>query len=219
MLDKTRAQQIADYIDSGFGTIPSSIVLSAQPEAALKILGGGKTLEFTDTNKAFLVLDGQHRVYGFSLAKTTVRVPVVIYNGLKRQDETRLFIDINTKQRPVPNELLLDIKRLADYESDQEKLLGAVFDQFCDKSDSPLLGLMSPASRTSGKISRVTFNSALSRCCRFSGTRTLWAYTSRCVRTSEPSRTASPRAQPRQQRHRSDGLQGHDAGFPGGHVG
>jgi DGQHR domain-containing protein len=161
VLDRDRARQIADYIDNGFGTIPNSIVLSAQPEAQLRIIGRGKTLEFSDSQRAFLILDGQHRVYGFSLATTVLRVPVVVYNNLTRQDETRLFIDINTKQRPVPNELLLDIKRLADYETDQEKLLSVVFDAFSDRNDSPLLGLMTPAARSKGKISRVTFNTAL----------------------------------------------------------
>jgi len=90
LLDKNRAQQIADYIDAGLGTIPTSIVLSAQKDAHLKILGRGKTLEFNDVPKAFLILDGQHRVYGFSLAKSELRVPVVIYNGLSRRDESRL---------------------------------------------------------------------------------------------------------------------------------
>jgi len=32
LLDKMRAQDIADYIDSGFGTIPSSIILSAHSQ-------------------------------------------------------------------------------------------------------------------------------------------------------------------------------------------
>lgn len=161
LLDRDRAQQIADYIDTGFGSIPNSIVLSAQPEAQFRVIGRGKTIEFKEARKAFLVLDGQHRVYGFSLAKTPLRVPVVIYNGLSRKDETRLFIDINTKQRPVPNELLLDIKRLADYENDQELMLSTVFDNFADRNDSPLLGQMSPSTRSSGKISRVTFNAGL----------------------------------------------------------
>lgn len=161
VLDKKRAEDIAGYIDTGFGTIPTSIVLSAQEDAQLSVIGRGKTLQFRDTPKAFLVLDGQHRVYGFSLAKNSLRVPVVVYNGLSRQDETRLFIDINTKQRPVPNELLLDIKRLADYETDTEQLLRELFDAFVGRSDSPLLGLMSPAHKASSKISRVTFNAAL----------------------------------------------------------
>ena len=111
--------------------------------------------------RAFLILDGQHRVYGFRLAKTSVRVPVVIYNGLSRTEECRLFMDINTKQRPVPTELLLDIKRLAETETNQEALFRDVFDLFEREPDSPLLGLLSPSEKQTGKISRVTFNAAL----------------------------------------------------------
>lgn len=161
MLDKNRAEQIADYIDNGLGTIPNSIVLSAQPAAELKIIGNGKTIEFADSPKAFLILDGQHRVYGFMLAKTSLRVPVVVYNGLSRKDESRLFIDINTKQRPVPNELLLDIKNLAEYESDTEAILRSVYDLFNEDPGSPLIGLLSPSERARGKLSRVTFNASM----------------------------------------------------------
>ena len=160
-LDQKRAQEIADYIDEGQGTIPTAIVLSAQPEAELKYISKNKTLEFKKISKGFLVLDGQHRVFGFSLAKTSVRVPVIIYSGLSRKEETRLFIDINTKQRPVPTELLLDIKTLADYDSEIEGFCREVFDYFDTKSNSVLLGMMSPAARTKGKISRVTFNGAI----------------------------------------------------------
>jgi DGQHR domain-containing protein len=160
LLDVKRAREIARYIDEGLGTIPSSVVVSAQPEAEFKYDGRLRTIGFRDTPKAFLILDGQHRVYGFSLAKTTLRVPVVIYNGLSRKDETRLFIDINTKQRPVSNELLLDIRKLAEYENDVEHLLGKVFDLFSERPDSPLVGLMSSASKATGKISRVSFYAA-----------------------------------------------------------
>jgi DGQHR domain-containing protein len=161
VLDGKRAQEIANYVDVGFGTIPTSIVLSAQPSAELRVVGRGKTLQFKDDPKAFLILDGQHRVYGFSLAKTSLRVPVVIYNNLSPRDESRLFIDINTKQRPVPNELLLDIKKLAEYENRTENLLGEVFDLFHSETSSPLLGLLSPHERVSNRISRVTFNAGL----------------------------------------------------------
>lgn len=161
-LDTRRAQDIARYIDSGLGTIPCSIVLSAQRQAELEYSRRTKTLTFSNVPGAFLILDGQHRVYGFALAKSDLRVPVVIYNGLSRADECRLFIDINTKQRPVPNELLLDIKKLAETETDDEAFMGGVFDILQSDSKSPLFGLLSPASRTKGKLSRVTFNSALS---------------------------------------------------------
>ena len=160
-LDEKRAKEIADYIDNGFGSIPTAIILSAQQEACLQYSSKKKTIEFKAIPKAFLILDGQHRVYGFTMAKTSVRVPVIIYNDLSRKDETRLFVDINTKQRPVPTELVLDIKSLAEYENNIDSFCRKIFDLFNERSDSALLGLMSPAERKSGKISRVTFNAAI----------------------------------------------------------
>ncbi|MDZ4395087.1 DGQHR domain-containing protein, partial [Cypionkella sp.] len=124
LLDKDRAQQIADYIDAGFGTIPTSVVLSAQKSSDFTYDTRNRTVKFKDKLKTFLVLDGQHRIYGFHLAKSELRVPVVVYNELSRVDESRLFIDINTKQKPVPNELLLDIRKLAEYRNDSETKLG-----------------------------------------------------------------------------------------------
>lgn len=160
-LDQRRAQEIANYIDGGLGTIPSAIILSAQPQAQFKIVDKGKTVEFVKDPKAFFVIDGQHRLYGFHLAKTSLRVPVVIYNGLSRSDEAKIFIDVNSKQKPVPNELLLDIKNLAEYENESERLLREIFDLFSNENDSVLLGLTSPTQSARGKISRVTFNQAI----------------------------------------------------------
>src|SRR5690606_18591065 len=58
------------------------------------------------------------------------------------------------------NELLLDIKQLAQRENDRDILLREVFDMFSSEGSSTLLGLMSPSARQSKKISRVTFNLA-----------------------------------------------------------
>jgi len=160
-LNVSRAEDIASYIDNDVGTIPGAIVLSAQPVAELEYNGKTRTLSFIKNKKSFFILDGQHRVYGFRKAKTSLRVPVVIYNGLKKSEEVRLFIDINTKQRPIPGELLLHIKRLAETEENWETLLRQVFDLFNKEQDSPLFGLLTPTERRQGKISRVTFNKAL----------------------------------------------------------
>jgi hypothetical protein len=62
----------------------------------------------------------------------------------------------------VPNELLLDIKRLAETETGDESLLTDVFDLFAKEPDSPLIGMMSPATKVRNKLSRVTFNAAVS---------------------------------------------------------
>jgi len=161
LLDKRRAREIADYIDTGFGAVPSAVILSAQPRAHLHFDRAGGMLRFRKDPRSFLIIDGQHRVYGFNLAGRSVRVPVVIYNKLTRAQECQLFMDINTKQRPVPPELLLDIRRLSETETAAEKLLHDVFDLFHDREDSVLRGLLSPSERRKGKISRVTFNAAL----------------------------------------------------------
>lgn len=118
-------------------------------------------MSFEISPNSFLILDGQHRTYGFKLAETKIRVPVIIYDGLSRQDESRLFIDINSKQRGVPSELLLDIKKQADYENTEEQLFRDVFDKMSADASSPLFGRLSPSKRVKSKISRVTFNAAL----------------------------------------------------------
>ena len=160
-LDKRRAEEIAFYIDSGLGTIPSSIVLSAQPEAELNYNSRTKTITFKDIENAFLIIDGQHRVYGFRLAKSELRIPVIVYDGLSKRDESRLFIDINSKQKGVPPELLLDIKRLADYETDVEAYLRDIFDRLANSRSSVLYGKLSNASKQDGKLTRAQFNRSI----------------------------------------------------------
>jgi DGQHR domain-containing protein len=161
LLDEKRAKSIARYIDAGFGTVPGAVVLSAQSRAHVHYDRATGVLAFRKDPRAFLIIDGQHRVFGFKLAKHAVDVPVVIYNKLRRSEECRLFMDINTKQRPVPNELLLDIRRLSEVETQADALLHDVFDLFHTRDDSALNGLLSPAERRKGTISRVTFNAAL----------------------------------------------------------
>lgn len=161
VLDKRRAQQIAHYIDEEGGTIPSAIILSAQEVAGIEVIGKGRTIEFTIHPKSFLIIDGQHRVYGFSLARSALRIPVIIYSGLSKKEEAILFMDINSKQKSVPTELLLDIKRMADREESTEIILRDIFDTFEESPDSILLGKLSPRDKTKNKISRVTFNGAM----------------------------------------------------------
>jgi DNA sulfur modification protein DndB len=60
------------------------------------------------------VVDGQHRLLGFS--RLTERelsrrhLPVIAFQGLNQQDEARLFIDINSKQKRIDSNLIQDLK-------------------------------------------------------------------------------------------------------------
>ena len=66
-LDEARARSIKEYIEHG-GVIPGSIVLSAQEAANLQYDSKKKTVQFDPVPGAFLIIDGQHRVYGFKLS-------------------------------------------------------------------------------------------------------------------------------------------------------
>lgn len=158
VLSRTRAIDIARYLDRGL-SIPTNVILSAQPGANLTFTRG--TLTWDEVPDAFLIIDGQHRLFSMEHSSKDYEFVVAIYNDLSRQDEVQLFIDINTNQKGVPPALLLDIKQLAGTETTIEERLRRIFDLVAANRDSPLYGAFSPAEKKAGKISRVTFNSAL----------------------------------------------------------
>jgi DGQHR domain-containing protein len=160
-LNEARADDIAQYLAEGTGSIPSNIVLSAQSGTNLKYTARAGSISFHPHPGAFLVLDGQHRLWGYQKCAVRHRVPVAIYAGLTRAEEAKLFIDINTTQRGVPAALLLDIKQLAEIESHREQILRELFDRLNADPRSALAGRLSASESITGKISRVTFNRAV----------------------------------------------------------
>lgn len=66
---KEELVKLQDYIDNGLGTISFFNYLSAQKEAELEYSSKNKSIKFNITNKSFLIIDGQHRVFGFKFAK------------------------------------------------------------------------------------------------------------------------------------------------------
>ena len=157
-LSEDRALSIARYLDDSYGSIPTNIILSAQKEAQFKYTHRNKLIQYKRSPKSFLVIDGQHRLFGYGLTKKDHRVPVAIYEGLSRKEEATLFIDINTNQRGVPAALLFDIKQVAEKETEHEINLRYFFDKLGTDSESPFCGFMSPSESRRGMISRVTFN-------------------------------------------------------------
>ena len=160
-LDENRANQIADYIDHGLGSIPTAIILSAQSEAELQRNSRSKVLSFKRDPNAFLIIDGQHRIWGYQKAEKEVRVPVIIYEGLTRVDEARLFIDINENQKKVPEELIIDVKRLLELETEEEKVYNSIFDLFLKNDDSILKPYINVGENQKGNLSRIVFNNAV----------------------------------------------------------
>ena len=66
-------------------------------------------LYLPDKYKSAWIVDGQHRLYGYSLIDpkySKQNVAVIAFEGLKREDEANLFVTINHEQKTVPRTLL-----------------------------------------------------------------------------------------------------------------
>lgn len=160
-LDEARCDEIAKYIDCEEGSIPTAIILSAQPEAEFKRNIANKTISFKKNPQAFLIIDGQHRAWGYSKAEKDIRVPVIIYEGLSRVEEAQLFIDINENQKKVPDALILDIKQLLQKETEDELIVREIYDKFITNKDSALNMYINLGENERGNISRITFYNSL----------------------------------------------------------
>lgn len=159
-LGKGRAKVIAQYFDDG-KVIPGSIILSAQDEAQLSFDNENRTLSFMPTERAFLVIDGQHRLFGAHLAESNVILPCCIFAGLDTASEVEYFLDVNGEQRGVPRTLQLEITKLLDDVPQKEEQRHRLFHELDRRPDSPLCGRMTPHRPARGKISHVPFKAAL----------------------------------------------------------
>jgi DNA sulfur modification protein DndB len=66
-------------------------------------------LHMPDKYKSAWIVDGQHRLYGYSVIDpkySKQNVAVIAFEELRREDEANLFVTINHEQKSVPRTLL-----------------------------------------------------------------------------------------------------------------
>jgi DNA sulfur modification protein DndB len=119
MVKPSRLKQIGKFIDDG-GKFPTNIIVNFKTEQNLRF---DQKETFGDTATGILhlpgqygsawVIDGQHRLYGYSHATRFEDdksvVPVLAYENLPFRDEIQLFVDINTRQVKVSRNLVNEI--------------------------------------------------------------------------------------------------------------
>ena len=134
LLKKKRLKDIAQHIDETGGVFPTNVVVNFRHARGLRFDQSGPVgddptvlgmLHLPNTYKCAWVIDGQHRLYGFSLSQRASKgkVPVLAFEGLEPTEEINLFVDINTKQVRVPRNLLVQLEpelRLGPDDPDQD---------------------------------------------------------------------------------------------------
>ncbi|MBC8618314.1 DGQHR domain-containing protein [Parabacteroides faecis] len=118
IIQKGRLDAINKFLEEDKGYFPNSIIISLDS-------GKKKKLEFQEScnicstiaDVGFLylpkryrsayIIDGQHRLYGYanSKYKTTNTIPVVAFENLDRNEQVKLFMQINENQKAVSKNL------------------------------------------------------------------------------------------------------------------
>lgn len=119
-LDDKRLRDIGGFIDKGSASFPNAIILAANydEEDGLQVTdeslcwsfrrnddSGLGTLTIPKGKKLAAIIDGQHRLFGFTAVVNAARLdmPLVcsIFFGLPKPYQARLFATINSTQKPV----------------------------------------------------------------------------------------------------------------------
>ena len=155
LIKKNRLKEVRAFIDEG-GYFPNSIIVSIDSDnKGLQFQPVGTKIEGSISKIGILyipkkyhsayIIDGQHRLYGYSDSKyaSSNTIPVVAFVDLDRNEQIKLFMDINENQKAVPKSLrvTLNADMLWDSEDKSEQrqaLRSKIAQMLGEKATSPL---------------------------------------------------------------------------------
>jgi DNA sulfur modification protein DndB len=122
MVSKTRLSEIDKFLDKG-GYFPNSIIVNIvtakeQPLYSDQVKGAHDSsisdlcvLHLPKYYQSAFIIDGQHRLYGYANNdwKDKNSIPVVAFENLPIEEQVKMFVDINHKQKSVSKNLLSTI--------------------------------------------------------------------------------------------------------------
>lgn len=147
LLSKRRIGEIKEYAERG-GQFPSAVVLNWQNDDSL-VLEEDDSFTIKQVPMSAQIIDGQHRVAGLRAAIElgdksigNLMIPVAIYTSLGAEDCANLFLAINTEQKTVPRNFVLELYGLAsshivDAVTEQSRQLAM---ELMESSKSPMKG-------------------------------------------------------------------------------
>lgn len=115
ILNNSRIAGIKDFAVQ-MGDFPASIVLNW---VGKPLSPNGGMIDVSRDARSAQIIDGQHRVAGLRAAIeerpeiADMQIPVAIYVGLDTPKSARIFVSINTEQRPAPKSLVFDLYGVA----------------------------------------------------------------------------------------------------------
>jgi DNA sulfur modification protein DndB len=157
IIKKERLRSIREFVNHG-GYFPNSLIVSIDTDgrdvqfdpSQARIDGGPSRLGVLHLPKKYqsvYVIDGQHRLYGYSETDWASKnsIPVVAFVDLPKEEQVKMFMDINQNQKPVSKSLrnTLNIDLLWKSDSCASRLQALMLDigqELGEDSKSPLFG-------------------------------------------------------------------------------
>jgi DGQHR domain-containing protein len=144
LLDGKRLKEIGEFIKHPSSLIPNNIVINLNPEVAVQKHSNGNTgtLVFPDeVGKYGYILDGQHRLKGFEYADgIDFDLAVIAMHNADKHKAGKVFVDINTNQRPADKRLIFNIREAIGDLPNQQERAGAIVEDLDTLEESPLSG-------------------------------------------------------------------------------
>lgn len=124
LIKKNKIRSIGNFIDDK-NTIPNNIILAfgehISDEVAFSPVDSpiGEEiedapelglLEFPQDYRSLWIIDGQHRLYGFSRSDGTLPLVITVFKNLPVPEQAQMFLDINKNQTAVNANLVWDIQ-------------------------------------------------------------------------------------------------------------
>ena len=130
-LDYERIRNISDQINKEkIIAFPNSIIVNSERKIGMDQYTKEDCPKTSPINLPISycelkVVDGQHRLLGFSKVDQVIQkqsyLPVIAFENLDKRDEIKMFVDINSKQKRVDQNLVLYLKKSFEWNiSDKE---------------------------------------------------------------------------------------------------
>lgn len=189
LIKKKRLQDVQRFIENG-GYFPNSLIISIETNgrglqfdavskqshvSAISRLG---ILHLPKKYRSAYIIDGQHRLYGYSDSEYAYKnsIPVVAFVDLGREEQIKIFMDINENQKAVPKTLRVTLNADMLWASDnynerRQALRSKIAQMLGEEESSPLFGRIAIGENEKNSVRCITVEAlqgALRKCQFFS---------------------------------------------------
>tara|TARA_B100000989_G_C19522976_1_gene465216 strand:- start:392 stop:2884 length:2493 start_codon:yes stop_codon:yes gene_type:complete len=178
VLTKQRIKNIAAHIDNSKQPFTNNILVSYRgKKGKFKLketdIGQGRTkiLEFPPNPGTFHIIDGQHRLFSYCEVENkglrNQTLLVTAFKDLTEEEEARIFLDVNQKQKKVDAGLLLEVQLIfGEASTGDEQIINlatSILLNLREDSDSPFTAGMIPKAEKRGTLPLKTMNKELTK--------------------------------------------------------